>query len=430
MLLYALHGARYAAYGPRYRFHRNDDDYFYPYLSFRGTELKEDEQAALRNWIADQASKAAQVSLEELPPVAQKVLQEGFKSYFEVLRGGLVEELTRCFGTLLPELNRKASEPRYFGFNLSNTQPSWSLAARQAGKDLKMEERKVDAGQHLIRLGKRFSLSSRHQLPPAVVLEEVFNQAITLIARSLPNAYYFPAARSGILHSHKALASFLVRQSPLVGLERIEIPQLSGVITDFVGELLTIEKRKGASLIAEIANQLEGSVLRGTISLEAAKAQYPEIYYEVGAGQFPLHRTSSMVSELAPIVLFLKHKVKRGDLLIVEEPESHLHPASQVRLARAFADLVKAGVKILLTTHSDYFLTQISNFIRASNQRQVDSSNLPALQADEVGAYLFKTSDNGTEVKELAITERDGIPDDDFAEVSEALYKETIGLQV
>jgi predicted ATPase len=136
-----------------------------------------------------------------------------------------------------------------------------------------------------------------------------------------------------------------------------------------------------------------------------------------------------MVSELAPIVLFLKNTVNPRDLLIIEEPESHLHPASQLRFAKALAGLVKADVKILLTTHSDYFLTQISNFIRAANIREEAHHDLPTLKAADVGTYLFNATDNGTEVKELPITENDGIPDDSFAEIAEALYKERITLQ-
>ena len=53
-----------------------------------------------------------------------------------------------------------------------------------------------------------------------------------------------------------------------------------------------------------------------------------------GIGRFPFNRTSSMVSELAPFILFLKHIVGPEDLVILEEPESHLHPAIQSQMAQ------------------------------------------------------------------------------------------------
>ena len=55
---------------------------------------------------------------------------------------------------------------------------------------------------------------------------------------------------------------------------------------------------------------------------------------------------SSMVSELAPVVLYLRHVVQPGDLLIIEEPESHLHPAMQVEFTRQLAAAVQSGVRI------------------------------------------------------------------------------------
>ena len=41
-----------------------------------------------------------------------------------------------------------------------------------------------------------------------------------------------------------------------------------------------------------------------------------------------LKNASSMASELARLALYLRHIVGLGNVLVVEEPESHLHPAA------------------------------------------------------------------------------------------------------
>ena len=63
------------------------------------------------------------------------------------------------------------------------------------------------------------------------------------------------------------------------------------------------------------------------------KAEYPDLQYQNDAGEFDLHQVSSMVSEIAPFVLFLKYLVGPGHLFTFEEPESHLDPANQRHLA-------------------------------------------------------------------------------------------------
>ena len=60
--------------------------------------------------------------------------------------------------------------------------------------------------------------------------------------------------------------------------------------------------------------------------------------------EIPLLQASSMVSELAPVVLYLRHVVQPGDVLIIEEPESHLHPGMQAAFTRQLVAAVRAGV--------------------------------------------------------------------------------------
>lgn len=51
---------------------------------------------------------------------------------------------------------------------------------------------------------------------------------------------------------------------------------------------------------------------------------------------------------------------KGGLLLVIEEPEAHLHPLAQRWLARKVEDLAKTGIQVLVTTHSPAFLNVLN----------------------------------------------------------------------
>ena len=81
----------------------------------------------------------------------------------------------------------------------------------------------------------------------------------------------------------------------------------------------------------------------------------------------PLHLASSSARGLSDLYFFLKHVAKRNQLLIIDEPESHLDTANQVQMARLIARFVRAGIKVLITTHSDYIIKEFNNLIMLSN---------------------------------------------------------------
>jgi len=53
-----------------------------------------------------------------------------------------------------------------------------------------------------------------------------------------------------------------------------------------------------------------------------------------------------------------------GSLLILENPEAHLHPRGQVRLARLLASAAAAGVQVIIETHSDHVLNGLRLAVR------------------------------------------------------------------
>ena len=80
----------------------------------------------------------------------------------------------------------------------------------------------------------------------------------------------------------------------------------------------------------------------------------------------PLHTASSSVRGLSDLYFFLRHAARKNQLLIIGEPESHLDTFNQIQFARLLARAVHAGLKVLITTHSDYIVKEINNLLMLS----------------------------------------------------------------
>lgn len=85
-----------------------------------------------------------------------------------------------------------------------------------------------------------------------------------------------------------------------------------------------------------------------------------------GGFDIPLHLASSSVRGLSDLYFFLRHKAQKNQLLIIDEPESHLDTAHQIQFARLLARAIHAGLKVLITTHSDYIVKEINNLLMLS----------------------------------------------------------------
>ena len=254
--------------------------------------------------------------------------------------------------------------------------------------------------------------------------------------------HYLPAARSGIMQSHRVIASSLVSRSTRGGLERFpELPTFSGVMADFMQRLILYEEGRGRdkSMIG-LADALESGTLDGKIATKMPQGGgYPEFVYRPwkSTKDIRLTRASSMVSELAPVVLFLRGAVSPGDMLIIEEPEAHLHPGAQTQMAKTLARLVRAGVRVVVTTHSDWLLMEIANLMREgeieelTENQESDPSRSISLLPNEVGVWLFRENGDasGSTIEEIPFDRSEGIEPQEYENVAEALYNRSATLQ-
>ena len=347
----------------------------------------------------------------------------------------LKTELLRCFDLdSLSGLIRSSND--------QNDDITISLSVNEANQNL--WSLRIGAAEAEIILGngdinENTIIFPTNRLPSSALINS--DDTIALLSeyrRYTEKPYYLPAARSGIMQTHRVIASSLIARSTRTGLDTSEIPTLSGVVADFMEKLILYEERtrlreraKPNDEINHIANALEFDVLAGQIIMKSSPTGYPEFLYRPqGTEQdMRLTRSSSMVSELAPLVLFIRGLIRPGDTLIIEEPEAHLHPAAQTQMAATLARLVRAGVKVLVTTHSDYMLKEIANLMHVGELKEQGALKKQTndwLLPEEVGTWLFQK--NGL-VEEIKFDRIGGIEPIEYEDVAEGLYNRWAGLQ-
>ena len=250
-------------------------------------------------------------------------------------------------------------------------------------------------------------------------------------------AFYIPAARSGVLQVHKAISASIIGHAPCAGLGEDGL-KLPGPVADFVADVTETPTRRGP--FYGVASDLEKEILGGRV--EMGRRLTPGIRYTHKRHSVPIHRASSTVSEMAPLVLYLKHAIREKSTLIIEEPEAHLHPRSQAALAKYLARLVRLGLRVVLSTQSPFVLDKLSNLIQAGSvaarQAGPPAKNGPRhdpniglgdyLDAAEVAAYAFERSQGAYHIRRLKV-DGEGIPPDEFVKASDELHAEYLAMQ-
>ena len=184
---------------------------------------------------------------------------------------------------------------------------------------------------------------------------------------------------------------------------------------------------------ADMSKKAEKEIMSGEVIATATARRYPDIHFRRGKYKFPLHLAASSVKDLAPFFLYLRHAADMGDLVILEEPEINLHPASQRLLARFIVRLVNCGLYVVVTTHSPYFLEQISHCVKAGymDVEGIDDilPETERLRPGSVAPYKFLLGrGSGYEISEIPVS-AEGIPQDEFLSVDRALYDELLRLR-
>ena len=236
-------------------------------------------------------------------------------------------------------------------------------------------------------------------------------------AAPLNIAAFFPDGRAGTLRA--ALRPYIAPVLLTEGIsyqDAILVSLYSKLARDLDNELIELDLIK--PLLDELGCFPEAVFEHGVYT----------IYVKMWTGKrLPLYKAPSGVREILIAALAL---VSQGEpyVVIVEEPEAHLHPRAQRILARVIARAINELGKIaILTTHSDIVVYSLENLIMASELREkmkkLGLSESEILDPDKVAVYLVRPEGGKAVVERLSVTS-EGIPEEEFAKVTEELADE------
>jgi len=245
------------------------------------------------------------------------------------------------------------------------------------------------------------------EIPDGLLQDFISKELVSIVFTCLSkNSFLLPAERAGLNLFFKELSStrnLLLQHAqkdsidPMELLKDIISSRYADPVQDYIQHLNKIGRtQKQKSVYREYAQNIQKKILNGKYEVDNQGNVF-FLPYRSNNKKLPLHFSSSTVKTFFGLVFYLEHLADKGDCLMIDEPELNLHPDNQREVARVLAQLVNHGLKIIVSTHSNYFMREINNLIMLKNdfpgvealRNKYKYSTDELLASSVVSAYLF-----------------------------------------
>lgn len=216
---------------------------------------------------------------------------------------------------------------------------------------------------------------------------------------------YLPTSRTGFLLTYKTL----VQGSLDDKFNAVETRKnlLTRPCSEFLTNISSVSKENLVEEFKDIVEFIEGNIIDGKVEIvEAPISDF--IYTPSGSNNsLPMFISSGVITEMTPLLLFLKYK-KNLSTLMMEEPEMCLHPKLQWLISRVLIQIVNTNIQVIITTHSDIILQHINNIIKLLKNNNKDKlsekygyKNKDLIDVAKIRVYQLDSSENKSSIKKL-----------------------------
>lgn len=103
------------------------------------------------------------------------------------------------------------------------------------------------------------------------------------------------------------------------------------------------------------------------LDLNASRLQY-DYYGAIGLSEISPFNVGFGITYALPVVMLVLSS-QPGDILIIENPEAHVHPRGQIAMGKLLAQAAHAGLQIFIETHSDHLFNGVRLYIKESKPK-------------------------------------------------------------
>jgi ABC-type Mn2+/Zn2+ transport system ATPase subunit len=179
-------------------------------------------------------------------------------------------------------------------------------------------------------------------------------------------------------------------------------------VTELVLRLSSSPSSDEPQLLFSIKNLIGGEI--------RYNKQDDEIIYkkESVANDIPITDTSTGIKMFGILQILIKNQTLiPGSVLILDEPEVHIHPNWQLKYAEVIVALVKQGIKVMLCSHSPYMIEALVRYSRRDTlkglelyltDKQNEKSTVTCVTND-IGKIFEKLSESFDVFDELEMNE-------------------------
>ena len=170
-----------------------------------------------------------------------------------------------------------------------------------------------------------------------------------------------------ILNNH----DLLIRSQSGLSLNKRNIERLGFPYTTLHTKDL-FDKLKKISFSIFLNDEFEDTILKEIQKIIDGNIVYDnkqrDFIYSKNEKAISIKNTASGIKSFGILQLLLENDIlNQNSILIIDEPENHLHPKWQLKYAKVLVTLAKNGVKILIASHSPYMIEAIKRYSDLEN---------------------------------------------------------------